>query len=201
MLFTQSQKTTLKNHVAGNTTVISTPQGNVQIKDVPVSVDTYDEVTAWYNGLVTPDYFIFKGVVKLSDVMSNGFDWQRVDNAAAGKARIWEWMMDLSKETNGISPWKITILKGVGEAWIGNTPTEQTTHRRNILRSHFPKLCRRWEQLFVIAADDWNVASNGDKTGARGLVTNPDIMPLDAANEYLSGLVPKILLVDAVQNG
>src|SRR5574338_356277 len=51
MHLTPAQKTSLRNHINANTTTVVTPQGTVQIKDVPKTIDTYTEVTAFYNTL------------------------------------------------------------------------------------------------------------------------------------------------------
>lgn len=149
------------------------------------------------NAVASPDYYIFKDIIKTSEIMSNGWDWTMVDNANVGPARIWEWMMRLSQEVGGISPWKVTILQGVGEAWKGNTPAGKDVHRRNILRNHFCRKCTVFEKLFVTAIAEWNVGSNNDRTGARGAQTNPDIMPLDAVGKYLIGPIDIDTLITA----
>lgn len=203
MILTPTQKTTLKTHVNTNTNTVDTPAGTIQIKDVLRAEDTYQEVTAWYNANAVPDYFIFKKVVDLYSVMANGYDWTVVDNESVGQARIWDRMLALSARTGGVAPWKITILRGVGEAYKGNTPTTVAPHRRNILRTHFARLCRRWERLFVadtlVVVGEWSVGTNGDRTGARGLVTNPDVMEFDEAGQYLDGNIPVGVLVNAVK--
>ena len=201
MQLTSAQKTTLKAHIDANTNTVVTPQGTIQIKDVQRDADHYDEVTAWYNALESPDYFIFKKSVLLDDVMANGFDWTVVDNETAGQARIWDRMLGLSRTKGGIATWKATVLRGVGEAYKGASGAV-VAHRRNILRVHFPRTCRRWEKIFVAdIGTDWNVGTNADKTGNRGTNTNPDIMPLDNLGEYLDGAIPKNILLDAAITG
>ena len=155
----------------------------------------FDESSvALLNATAAPDYYIFKERVDLHLVMANGFDWTVVDNETVGQARIFDRMLALNTAEKaagrvGISPWKLTVLRGIGECWKGNTPTTQRDHRRNLFYNHFPRKCRVWEKLFVVAAEDWNVASNADKTGSRGANTNPDVMPMDAAGDYLAGLI------------
>lgn len=147
------------------------------------------------NALSSPDYFIFKPTINLDEVMTNGYDWTVVDNETVGQARIWDRMLAMSRAVGGISPWKITILQGVGEAYKGGSPASVPLHRRSILRTHFPRKCSVFEKLYVAAIADWNVGTNGDKTGNRGLNTNPDVMPMDAAGEYLTGPIDLDTLV------
>lgn len=203
MILTPTQKAALKLHVEANTNTVVTPAGTVQIRDVLRTEDAYQEVTTWYNATAVPDYFIFRKIVDLFSVMANGFDWTIVDNETVGQARIWDRMLALSNKVGGVNPWKLTILRGVGEAYKGASGTV-AVHRRNILRTHFARLCRRWERLFVDDITDggtleWNVASNTDRTGARGTVTNPDVMGFDEAGQYLDGNIPVSVLVDAVK--
>lgn len=134
------------------------------------------------NAAFSPAYYVFKTDLSVAEIMTNGFDWTRVDNATVGQGRIWEWLTQL----NSINPSKVNILKGIGEAWKGNTPASQQAHRLAIL-AH----CRRpvlvWEKLYVTATPDWNVGTNGDQTGNRGVTTNPDTLGIGADGAYLSG--------------
>ena len=147
------------------------------------------------NADAAPDYFIFKDNFNLYEALSNGFDWTIVDNESVGQARIIDRMLKMSEVMGGVDAWKLTVLKGIGEAYKGNTPAGKEDHRRNILRNHFPRKCRVWERLFVIAIADWNVGANNDKTGVRGTNTNPDIMPLDSTGKYLEGPITLDIVV------
>ena len=144
------------------------------------------------NANASPAYYVLKSSLAVDEVMLNGFDWTRVDNASVGQARIWEWMMGLFAKTSGdqkfVNPSRINFLKGIGEAWKGNSPAAQTVHRQAIL-SHCRRLVRVWEKLFVTATADWNVATNGDQTGARGVTTNPDTLGIGADGLALDGLI------------
>jgi len=132
------------------------------------------------NAAASPSYYIFRENVDLFGVMGNGYDWTVVDNETAGQARIWDRMLWLSEQQGGIDPWKVTVLKGVGEAYKGASGAV-VAHRRNIVRVHFPKLATNFEKMFVVAIADWNVGTNADKTGNRGADTNPDVTEFDAA--------------------
>ena len=142
------------------------------------------------NALASPVYRVLRTELPVNEIMQNGFDWTRVDNASVGQARIWEWMTGLFARDNGgeksVNPSKIQFLKGVGEAWKGNTPQAQVDHRRAIL-AHTHRASRVWEKLFVVATADWNVATNGDQTGARGSTTNPDTLGVGADGNPLDG--------------
>lgn len=167
MQLTTTQKQDLKSWVTTNANGVYEPSTVVLL-----------------NAISSPDYYVLKTLLSVSEIMANGFDWTRVDNATAGQARIWEWMTDLGV----INPSRITILRGIGEAWKGNSPAAQTDHRRAIL-AHCRRPVRVWEKLYVTATADWNVASNGDQTGIRGATTNPDTLGIGQDGEYLSGLM------------
>lgn len=165
MQLTPAQLSTLKAWVVANNS----------------SIFDQSAVTA-LNANATPDYYIFRKTIDLFSVMSNGYDWTVVDNETAGQARIWDRMLYLSEKQSGISPWKTTVLMGVGEAYKGASGAV-VAHRRNIVRVHFTKLATKFESLYLAAAADWNVGTNADKTGNRGLNTNPDVTALDANSE------------------
>ena len=142
------------------------------------------------NAPATPEYWILKTELPINEVMENGYDWTIVDNETVGQARIWDRMTRLGT----INPSKIFTLKGIGEAYKGNSPVGTQAHRRAIF-GHCVRQSRVWEKLFAVATADWNVASNVDKTGARGAnvvspyAFNPDTCGVGSAGEFLSGLI------------
>lgn len=153
----------------------------------------FDEGTvSALNAVASPNYYVFKTSVTIEEIMANGFDWTRVDNASVGQARIWEWLTQLGT----INPSKTAILKGIGEAWKGNATQAQIDHRRAIL-AHCSRPAKVWEKLFCEASADWNVGSNGDKTGVRGASTNPDTCGLDANGQFLSGDITLDIVVQS----
>ena len=62
---------------------------------LPNTADNAFTIAAAYNLSAIPDFFVWKVAVSVNELMSNGFDWTRVDNLTVSKARIWEWMTQL----------------------------------------------------------------------------------------------------------
>lgn len=65
------------------------------------------------NAPASPTFFVYRSSVPIDEIMSNGFDWTRVDNAASNKWRIWEAMTALGT----INPSRVNIRAGINEAW------------------------------------------------------------------------------------
>lgn len=72
----------------------------------------------YLNTATNPAFIVWRTLVSRSEIMLNGFDWVRVDNLSIGKARIWEWMFDV---TGAINPSNVNIRAGIDEAWRGTT--------------------------------------------------------------------------------
>lgn len=62
-------------------------------------------------------FTVWKTLVQLEEITQNGFDWVRVDNLTAGKARIWEWMF--GSEERSVNPSKANVRAGIEEVWKG----------------------------------------------------------------------------------
>ncbi|MGE0363062.1 MAG: hypothetical protein AB7R67_20280, partial [Vicinamibacterales bacterium] len=89
-------------------------------------------------------FLVWKDSVSVDEVMANGFDWTRVDNATVSKARIWEWMM----RQGTINPSKANIRAGVNNAWSGGA---NDAHRLAIFQ-HCQVQATRGQQLFATGA-------------------------------------------------
>ena len=74
-------------------------------------------VAEWYNQVGANAPIVWKTLLQLEEITSNGFDWVRVDNLSVGKARIWEWMF--GSENKSINPSKPNIRAGIAEVWKG----------------------------------------------------------------------------------
>lgn len=71
----------------------------------------------WFN---TTDaaYIVWKPSVTKDEIQgSDAYDWTRVDNLTAGKARIWESMFD--NASRSINPSKANIRAGIDASWVG----------------------------------------------------------------------------------
>lgn len=81
-MLTPAQRATLKAAIAADETLNSKPNNS----------DGNFDIAAALNAPASPDFYVWKTSVSVTDIMQNGFDWTRVDNLTVGKSRIWEWM-------------------------------------------------------------------------------------------------------------
>lgn len=109
----------------------------------PPNPDTDDFIARYYNQPSETPFFVWRSAVTRAEIMQNGFNWTRVDNASVGKARIWEWLF----LDGPINPSKPNIRDGINEAWTG-TAVELQAHRLAIF-GHCQKQATRAERLFA----------------------------------------------------
>lgn len=129
-MLTPAQLQTLK------TNILATPEAAQLLADGSMS-----GLADYYNTTASPAFTVWRTSVDVGDIMSNGFDWTRVDNASVGKARIWEWMM----QQGTINPSKANIRAGIDQAWDG---AADNAHRAGIY-VHCKRLASRIEKLFA----------------------------------------------------
>lgn len=116
---------------------------NPALASLALTAASASEIAAVYNAPAVPPYHVYKTYLEISEIMNNGFDWTRVDNATVGKARIWEWMT----AQGSINPSKPNVRAGINEAWAG-TGAEQVAHR-NAINAHLYRPATVAEKLFT----------------------------------------------------
>lgn len=114
-----------------------------ELSSKPPNEDGDLEIAILLNLPATPDYFIWKDEVNVNEIMQNGFDWTRVDNATVGQARIWQLMV----QTGVLYPSQANVRSGVSAAW----PTAASSAMRLAIFGHFQRLATRGEKLFVVS--------------------------------------------------
>lgn len=87
-------------------------------------------------------FIVWRTRVSQDEIMQNGFDWVRVDNLSAGKARIWEWMFQ--NPERAINPSKANVRAGIDEAWKG---TAADLAVRAAVYTHCKRAATRAEQI------------------------------------------------------
>lgn len=102
--FTAAQRTTLKTFVTGDSTLM----GFINTGHPELAANSL-------NANASPDYFVWRTTVSVLEIMSNGFDWVRVDNMTVGKARIWEFMTSVGN----LFPSQTNVRAGINEAFSG----------------------------------------------------------------------------------
>lgn len=218
MILTQAQKTALKAHIDANTATVETPQGTVQIKDVPKTADTYDEVSAWYNGLLSPTYKVWRTLLNLHDFVEQpdlDSDGVTPTNFAGGGGTgslidrsqgerdvfinvIW------NSTLNG-RPYLANIRVMVFDIFSGAAALAAQNRKHYWARGQ--RACTRFEHALRVqtVGGPTHSATNGNnpagQTGTRGAWTNPDTLGLGADGVPLDGPVSKTILLDAALNG
>jgi hypothetical protein len=159
MALTTAQKTTLKADILAQPDALAI----WEIGDTAA-------LAALYNVSASPAWTVWKTSVKLEEIMTNGFDWVRVDNLSIGKARIWEWLFKNTTAT--INPSKLNVRAGIDETWKG---TQADLDVRAAVYVHCKRLATRAERLFTTGT-----GSNADPglLVFEGQVTPSDIASL-----------------------
>ena len=146
--------------------------GDPALAAFPNNPDGAFEIAAALNFPASPDFFIWRDSVPISEIMGNGFDWTLVDNLTAGKSRIWEWMTQLGV----INPVQANVRAGI-IASISGTGAAFPTMRTAIF-GHCQAKASRFEKLFAtgsgISATDQGV---GPATAVvKGPLSYTDVM-------------------------
>jgi hypothetical protein len=71
----------------------------------------------WLNG--PSNVIVWRTSVTQDEIMTNGFDWTRVDNLSVGAARVWEWMFN--NQNKSFNPSNANIRAGIEAVWKGTS--------------------------------------------------------------------------------
>ena len=94
------------------------------------------------NATAEPAFIVWRSNVTDAEIMQNGFDWTRVDNLSAGKARVWDWMFRFGY----INPAKANVRAGIDQTWGG---TAQDLAVRAAVYTHCKRSATVAEKLFA----------------------------------------------------
>lgn len=151
-MLTPSQKTTLKAHILATS----------DLNELPNSSDGNFELAVRLNQPASPDYYVWKTSLEVSEVMQNGIDWTRVDNLTVGKARIIDWMM----RTGTLNPSKATVRAGFNAAFTAQA--DEAT--RLSIFGHCQRLASRVEKLLVASGSGTTTDDDGVGPSTMGFV-------------------------------
>lgn len=135
MALTLAQRTILKADIAADP-VLST---------YPHNSDGAFAIAAAYGQVASPDFWVWRSVVSIAEIMGNGFDWVRVDNLSVGKARIWEWMTDLG----AMNPSQANVRAGIEACWSVEAGDQGM---RQAIYNHSAARATRGQKLFAVGA-------------------------------------------------
>lgn len=135
----------------------------------PNNDDGNFDIAAALNQSATPDFYVWKSSVEVTEIMQNGFDWTRVDNLTVGKARIWEWMTIAST----IHPNQANVRAGI--LAVFTTAADLAT--RLAAFQHCQRLATRVEKLLATGTGTTTTdQSVGPATmGFEGPITGSDV--------------------------
>jgi hypothetical protein len=111
----------------------------------PNNDDGHFGVAAELNKDASPVFFVWRSSLDVNEIMSNGFDWTRVDNMTVGEARIWQFMTQLGT----INPSRSNVRAGVNEAFKGTAQDDAT---RLAVFGHCQRPATRFERLYATGA-------------------------------------------------
>lgn len=137
MSLTPAQLQTLKAAIASDPVLAAIPQtadGAFEVKDA-LNLD------------VAPAFIVWRTRVTQDAIMQNGFDWTRVDNLAAGPARVWEWLF--ANADRSINPSKANVRAGIEAVWKGVAADLAV---RAAVYVHCKRNATRAEKLFATGA-------------------------------------------------
>lgn len=119
----------------------------------------------WLNG--PSSKIVWRTSVTQDEIMSNGFDWVRVDNLSVGKARIWEWLF--ANEASSFNPSKANVRAGIDEVWKG---TAADLAVRAAVYVHCKRPATRAEAVYATGT---GTTENPATLGWEGIVSDYDV--------------------------
>lgn len=159
-MLTAPQLATLKAAIDADPVLAAKPLNSDGYFDIAVALNTQ---------IATPDFFVWRSSVPVTEIMGNNFDWTRVDNMTVGESRIWEYMTQLG----AIDASKANIRAGVNEAYKG---TAQDNAMRLAIFGHCQKLATRTQKLFATGAGTTTTdAGTGPATAVIETISASDV--------------------------
>lgn len=112
------------------------------------------------NAPAAPAYKVYRSFVPTQEIMGNNFDWTRVDNLSAGKARIWEWMKEAyAQSTPGLNFANTACRGGINTVWVG---TQADLNVRAAVYTHATRDATVAEKLLKSAGNGTAPDATGD---------------------------------------
>ena len=162
MALDNSQKLIIKSWLAANATMLND-----------------QEAAAALNATASPEYYVYRTSVPMSEIMLNGFNWTRVDNLNVGKARIWEWMISANPD-RAINPSKANVRAGINAVWVG---TQADLDVRDAVYAHCYRAASIAEKLLATGAGTVPV-NDGDGSGPAVMGFEGDMTAQDVVDSY-----------------
>lgn len=134
MALTTQQLQTLKAAIIADNTLNAFPN----------NADGAFGVAALLNQPADPAFYVWRTSVGITEIMQNGFAWDRVDNLTVGKARIWEFMTAVGT----VNP----SLPNVRAGFIAVFTTAGDLATRQAIFNHSQRTATKFEKLFAAGA-------------------------------------------------
>ena len=118
---------------------------NPDLNAIPNTQDGAFAIADLYKQVVVPSFFIWRPEGQLvAEIMSNGFDWVRVDNLTVGRARIWDYMRDIGTINGSKANQRAGVLAAFNQA--------ADLAMRLAIFGHLQRPATRIEKLFATGA-------------------------------------------------
>ena len=79
--------------------------------------DSADQIRVALSVTAAGPFVVWKTSVSRQQILQNGFDWTRLDNLSAGKARVWNDIF--AGEGGTLNPSKSNVRTGIDSVWVG----------------------------------------------------------------------------------
>lgn len=133
----------------------------------PMTSGGASEIADAFNLAASPAYTVWKSSVSEDEILTNGFDWTRLDNLSVGLARVWDKIFSGPGRT--LNPGKANVRAGIEAVWVGSAADLAV---RAAVYLHCKRDATRAEKLF--ATGTGSVAVPG-VMAAEGLVTADNV--------------------------
>ncbi len=177
-MLTSGQLATLKADIAANNTTIVVGGVSTAIKDLPNNGDVNVEIANWYNGLASPDYWVWKSFVRDQDIYSmpsvdaTTWSWSIYIARSQGERDAWRQMVNMA---GGVNPSLANVRAGVADIFSGAGGAAQRTHLLTIGRRTATFAEKLLAAATVGGVGNRGITSNPDTLAFEGSVTGADI--------------------------
>jgi|SRR6185436_2446840 len=174
MPLTSAQLTALKADINNNSTQITVGGVLIAIKDIPNTPDNNFDIRDWYNGIASPDYWIWRSEMRRAEIYTatpaeaTAWDWVGFKNQGVPEQNAWFEMFMGGTCNFGNANNRAGALAIFGTAGAGGA---NRTHIFNSVR----RLVRRIEKLLAVAVLNPPANTGNNAAQPRGSAANPDV--------------------------
>lgn len=187
MALSQADRVKLKAHIDANTNTVVVGGVTMQIKDVPNTEDTNEDVANWYNQFCSPVYWIWKTQVTRAEIYhtvgpegNTIWNWNTYKAQNATEQNAWTQMFMGDNAPAYLLNFREGVFRIFGGA-VGTDSGKQRVHTFGVCRRN----ARQIEKVIAVAVATIGgilVSVDNGNDGVvnnRGTTTNPDYVGAD----------------------